>query len=143
MKSVFETEVDIPQARLAELYANPENNIKWMPDVEKYEPISGTPGMVGSKYKLIPKKGNLVFTVTVISRNLPNEIRLHLEASSVNVLVVGKFIALSSEKTKFLSEEIFTFKGFNKLFGFFAQGAVRKAHHKHMNSFKEFAMSIK
>ncbi|MGZ4053315.1 MAG: SRPBCC family protein [Bacteroidia bacterium] len=144
MKSIFETEINMSQAKLAELYANPENNIKWMLDLEKYEPISGMPGMPGSKYRLIPKKGNMIFTATVISRDLPNELKLNLEASNVNVLVTGKFIALSPEKTKFISEEVFTFKGiFNKIFGFLAQSLVKKTHNKHMKDFKEFAKSIK
>ena len=144
MKSIFEAKINIPQAKLAELYANPENNIKWMSDIERYEPISGTPGMPGSKYRLVPKKGNMVFTTTVISRDLPTELRLNLDGSNVSVLVTGTFIALSPEKTKFISEEVFTFKGiFNKMFGLLAQSAVRKAHHKHMNDFKEFAMTIK
>jgi hypothetical protein len=140
MKSIFETEINIPQARIAELYSNPENAIKWMSDIERYEPISGKTGMPGYKYRLIPKKGNMIFTATVISRDLPDEVSLNLEASNVNVLVTGKFIPVSSGKTKFISEEIFTFKGlFNKMFGFLAQGVIRKAHHKHMDDFMRFA----
>ena len=144
MKSIFETEINIPREKLSELYADPENIIKWMSDIEKYEPISGTPGMPGSKYYLIPKKGNMVFTATVLNRDLPDEIRLNLEASNVDVLVTGKFIALSPDMTKFISQEIFTFKGlFNKMFGFLAQSAIGKAHHKHMKDFIEFAKTVK
>jgi len=142
MKSIFETVINIPQARLAELYANPENSTKWMLDVERYEPVSGSPGMPGFKFRLIPKKGKMIFTATIISKNLPSEIKLNLDASTVNVLVTGKFIALAPDKTKFISAEVFNFKGiFNKIFGFAAQGAIRKAHHKHMNDFIEFAMT--
>jgi len=140
MKSIFESEINIPQARLAELYANPENSTKWMLDVERYEPVSGSPGMPGFKFRLIPKKGKMIFTATIISKNLPSEIKLNLDASNVNVIVTGKFISLPTGKTRFISEEVFTFKGiFNKLFGLLAQSVVRKAHHKHMNDFIEFA----
>src|ERR1043166_4936598 len=140
MKSIFETEINIPQTRLAELYANPENSTKWMLDVERYEPISGIPGMPGFKFRLVPKKGKMIFTATIISKNLPSEIKLNLDASNVNVVVTGKFISLPAGKTRFISEEVFTFKGiFNKIFGFLAQSAVRNAHHKHMNDFIEFA----
>jgi len=143
MKSIFEAEIDVPQAKLAKFYANPENNIKWMVDLERCEFISGELGMPGSKYRLVPKKGNMIFTATVISKDLPNESVLILEAPSVNVLVTGKFIALSHEKTKFISEEIFTFKGlFNKAFGFLASAAVKKAHYKHMNDFKQIVKTI-
>ena len=99
--------------------------------------------MPNSKYRLIPKKGNMVFIATVLSRDLPNESKLFLESPSVDVLVIAKFIALSPEKTKFISEEIFTFKGFlNKAFGFLAKGAVKKAHHRHMKDFKEISITI-
>jgi hypothetical protein len=143
MKSIFEAEINIPQAKLAEFYANPENNVKWMVDLERVEFISGELGMPNSKYRLIPKKGNMVFIATVLSRDLPNESKLFLESPSVDVLVIAKFIALSPEKTKFISEEIFTFKGFlNKAFGFLAKGAVKKAHHRHMKDFKEISITI-
>jgi hypothetical protein len=123
MKSIYETEINIPQAKLAEFYANPENNVKWMEDLERSEYISGALGMPGSKYRFIPKKGNMVFTATVLIRDIPNELKLILKSPTVDVLVTGKFIALSSENTKFISEEVFTFKGFfNKTFGFLAKG---------------------
>jgi hypothetical protein len=37
MKSVIELEIDVPQARLATLFAHPQQNTKWMDDVEKVE----------------------------------------------------------------------------------------------------------
>jgi hypothetical protein len=144
MKSIFETEINVPQAKLAEFYTNPENNVKWMEDLERCEFIGGELGVPGSRYKFIPKKGNMVFVATIISRDLPNEAKLILESKNVDVLVTAKFIAISPERTKFISEEIFTFKGlFNKAFGFIAQGAVKKAHHKHMKDFEQFIMTIK
>jgi hypothetical protein len=140
MKSIYETELNISQAKAAELYANPENSTKWMSDIKKYEPLSGRPGTRGSKFRLIPKKGKMIFTATILSRELPKKVQLKLEASNVNVLVTGKFTALSHEKTKFVSEEEFTFKGiFNKLFGLLARSGIKKAHHKHMDAFKKFA----
>lgn len=142
MKSIFETEINVPQAKLAEFYADPENNIKWMADLERCELICGKLGMPGSQYWLVPKNGKRVFVVTVILRDLPNELKLHLESASVNVLVTAKFIALSADKTKFISEEIFTFNGWrNKISGFLAMPLVRQAHHKHMNDFKRVVMS--
>ena len=37
MKSVFEIEVNVPQEKLAELFAEPENYKKWMGDLEGFE----------------------------------------------------------------------------------------------------------
>ncbi len=140
MKSLIKLEIDVPQARLAELFADPENNTKWMDDLERYEPVSGEPGMPESKYRLIPKEGKMVFIATVVARNLPTEFRLRLDASNVSVSVKGTFVALSSTKTQLISEEIFCFKGlFDKLFGLLARRSIKNTHRRHMEAFKRYA----
>lgn len=140
MKSIVELDINRSQQQVAMLFADPENNPKWMDDLARYEPLSGQPGMPGSTYRLVPKKGEMVFLATIVSRNLPNEIRLSLDASNVTVSITARFIQLSVEKTRLVSEEEFSFKGLvGKLVGFFAQGSIRKAHRRHIEAFKRFA----
>ena len=140
MTSVVDLEIDVPQARLAELHANPELSTEWMDDVERYEAVAGQPGMPGSQYRLLPKTGAMVFVATVISRNLPNELRLQLDATQVRVSVTARFVALSAERTRLISEQVFRFRGlFNRVIGVLAGGAIRKAHRRHMEAFKRFA----
>ena len=139
MKSVIELDINVPQARLAALFADPANTPQWMDDLERYEQISGEPGTPGSTYRLVPKKGDMVFVATVISVALPDEVRLNLDSSSVDVAVTGRFVALSPDTTRLVSEEVFTFKGAHKLFAFAAEGAIKTAHRKHMDAFKSFA----
>jgi hypothetical protein len=140
MKSLVEIRINVPQRKLAELYADPRLNTRWMDDIQKVELISGELGMVGSKYRLVPKKGDMVFVATVIARNIPDELRLNLDAANVTVSVKGRFIAVSPQSTRLISEEEFRFKGlFNTIFGFFAGGAIKRAHRRHMESFKQFA----
>lgn len=93
IKSVVELEINVPQDKLAELYADPDNNKKWMDDVDLYEPISGEPGMAGSKYRF-GQNGNrkMVFVATVTARNLPDEVKLTLDAPNVQVSVTGNFM---------------------------------------------------
>ena len=82
----------------------------------------------------------MVFVATVISRKLPTELRLSLDASNVIVSVTGTFVAVAADRTRLISEELFRFKGaLNKVFGFFAQRAIRNAHRRHMEAFKRFA----
>ena len=71
MKSVIELEIDVPQARLATLFADAQQNTKWMDDVENVETISGQLGMPGSKYRLVPKKGKMVFVATYLPGIFP------------------------------------------------------------------------
>ena len=142
MKSVVELDINLRQAKLAELFADPSNNPKWMDDIERIEPVSGGLGEPGSVYRLVPKRGKLVFVATVVARELPTELRLSLDAPSVSVSLTAKLRKLSDQTTKLISEETFSFKGaFNKVFGFLARRAIKGAHRRHMESFKRFAES--
>ena len=140
MKSVVEVEIHVPQARLADLYADPKQNTKWMDDMERIEPISGELGMPGSKYRLVPKKGDMVFVATVLARNLPAELHLSLEARNVIISVKGFFTALSPRSTRLTHEQVYSFKGLlYKVVGFLARRAIKKAQRRHMEAFKRFA----
>lgn len=140
MMSRVELEIDAPQAHVAELMADPRNNLRWMDEIDRIEPISGELGQPGSVYRLVPKKGTFVFVATVVTRALPTELRLSLQADTVSVSVADTFLALSDDKTKLLSEEVFTFKGlFGTVTGFFARPSITRAHRRHMESFKRFA----
>jgi len=140
MKSVVELEIDVPQARLAELFADPAHFTKWMDDVEGYEPISGEPGMPGSTFRLVPRRGKMAFDAKVIARDLPADFRLCLDASSVTVYVTGTLVALSPERTRLISEEVFRFKGvLHKLFGLLAWRSIEREHRRQMEAFKRFA----
>lgn len=142
MKDVVEVEINRPRAQAAELLADPANSPKWMDDLERWEPISGERGMPGSKYRLVPKKGDMIFEATVIARDLPDDLRLTLQASNVTVSVTSRLIAISAQKTRLVSEEVFRFQGFMpKLLGLFAGPAIRKVHRRHMEAFKRFAES--
>jgi hypothetical protein len=60
LQSIVECEIEAPQMLVASLFADPRNNPSWMRDLERYEPIRGEPGMPGSTYRLIPKRGKMV-----------------------------------------------------------------------------------
>ena len=140
MKSVVDLEISVPQRKLAELFADPANNPKWMDELERIEPIDGELGMPGSKYRFVTKKGDMDFVATVVKRELPDEVRLNLDSSSIAVSITDRFVEASPEVTKLISVEEFRFKSkFGKLFGFLSQWAIKKAHRRHMQAFKQFA----
>jgi len=142
MKSLVQLDIDLPQDQLASLFADPANSPKWMDDIATIEPVSGKPGEPGSVYRIVPKQGP-VFLATVVSRRLPDELRLRLQSSSgISVAVKGRLIKLSEERTRLVSEETFEFDGvLNKVSAFLAQKAIRATHRRHMQSFKRFAES--
>jgi hypothetical protein len=140
MRSVVEVDIDLPQARVAELFSDPRNSVQWMEDLERYEPISGTPGMPGSTYRLVSKSGKLDFVATVLTRNLPGEAKLALDSHSVAVTVTGRFVPRSDGKTRLISEEEFRFKGiFGRIFGRLAKRKIDAVHRQQMLSFQHFA----
>jgi len=142
MKSTVVVDINAPQAKVAALFADPSKNVKWMDDIERIEPISGQQGMPGSTYRVVPKKGSMVFVATVVTRSLPNELRLSLDASNVTVDVSGTLSTLPDGRTRLVSNEEFKFKGFwNSAFGNLARPVIRKTHRHHIEAFKRFAES--
>ena len=140
MKSIVEVEINMPQREAAELYADPRNNLKWMHDIAGYQPLSGEEGMPGSTYRLVPKEGDMTFVATVVERNLPDELKLHLEASDVHVEVRGTFSSLSPTRTKLISEEVFTFKsGDGETVSRSVKEDIKAAPRQHIEDFKRFA----
>lgn len=57
--------------------------------------------------------------------------------------VTGKFFALTHNRTKFISEEIFTYKCLlNQIFGLLMQRSIKNVHRKHISGFKRFAEEL-
>ena len=140
MKSRVELDIQAPQAQLAELFADPRNNPGWMEDIERIEPIRGEIGQPGSVYRMVPKRGSMVFVATVTRRVLPTQVSLSLNAPRVSVAITDTFHKLSDTTTRLISDEVFTFRGrLGKLTGLVARRAIRRAHQRHMESFKRFA----
>jgi polyketide cyclase/dehydrase/lipid transport protein len=141
MKSIVEIEIDVPREQAAALFADPGNLTRWMDDLDRTEPISGEPGLPGSTYRMVGKDdAQMDFVATVTARDLPETVALKLESPSVEIAITDTFAALSADKTKLVSEEVFTFRGLlNTLFGFLAQRTIRENHRRHMACFKRFA----
>jgi hypothetical protein len=142
MKSIVEVEINAPQQKVAELHADPCNNPKWMRDVARYEPVSGEAGMPGSTYRLVPKEGGMIFSATVVERNLPSELKLRLETQGITIDVTARFNALSPEKTRLVSEQEFTFAGESAPVSADIEDAIRASHRAHIEDFKHFVESI-
>jgi carbon monoxide dehydrogenase subunit G len=141
MKYAYEIEVNTPLEKVVKLAGDPANRMSWMDGIESYEPVSGTPGEVGSKSKMVFKTGNMKMTMvgTVVANNLPQSFTESIDASNLTSTAISKFIAIAPDKTKYISEQNFAFKGlFNKIVGFLLQGEFKKQTLRHMEGFKRF-----
>ncbi|HMV77886.1 MAG TPA: SRPBCC family protein [Leptospiraceae bacterium] len=141
MKYSVEIEINLPIARVIELFDNPDNLQKWQPGLLSFEHLSGTPGQPGAKSRLTFRmgRGKMIMTETVTVRNLPDEFSGTYEVKNVFNIVKNRFIALSENKTKYISESEFQFKGFMRIIAFFMPGAFKKQSQKYLQLFKEFA----
>ncbi len=141
MKYTIEIEIDKPIARIVELFDSVDNLYKWMEGLQSFEAISGKQGEVGAKAKLKfligKRKMEMIETITV--KNLPHEFSGTYEANGVFNIVKNKFVALPNNRTKYISEQEFQFKGIMKLIAFMMPGAFRKQSMKYLNDFKTFA----
>ena len=141
MKYTNEIEINKPVEKVVELFDNPENMKKWMDGLQSFEPISGKPGQVGAKSRLKFKMGKreieMIETITV--RNLPVEFSGTYEAKGVFNVVKNRFVVLPGNRTKYVSECEFQFKGFMKIIGALMPGVFKKQSMKYLTSFKNFA----
>jgi uncharacterized membrane protein len=138
MQDVVTVEIDAPRGRVAELFADPRNNPKWMEDLKRFQLIKGKPGAPGSMYRLAQQEGELDFTATVIARDLPREVRLALDSSKVSVSIRTTF-RNHDGRTHLVSAERFRFKGlFGPLLGWLAKRSIHRAHVRQMQAFKRY-----
>jgi hypothetical protein len=75
----------------------------------------------------------------VVERNLPHELKVNLEASTVDVAMTARMVPLSSTRTKLISEEVFIFKDSDSASDASVKDAIKTAHRRHIEDFKRFA----
>lgn len=142
MKYTQEIIINKPIKEVVALFDNSNNLYEWMEGLQKFEHLSGTPGEPGAKSKLLFKMGNreieMIETITV--RDLPTEFSGTYEANGVFNIQKNKFISISDNQTKHVTENEFQFKGvMMNLMGFLMPGAFKKQSYKYLKAFKTFA----
>ena len=141
MRSIVELEINAPQAKVAELFADLRAFPQWMDDVERIEPVGEPAGLAPERaYRLVPKKGRSAFVARVVRRDPPFRSRLTLRSRNVSVDVTGTFVRLSDDRTKLVAKNEIGFRGLlSRALGLLGWRAIRRAHRRHMESFKRFA----
>ena len=140
MKYTCEVVIDLPREKIIPLFDNADNLLKWQSGLKSFEHLSGEPGQVGAKSRLIFDEGGrkveMIETITV--RNLPDEFSGTYQAKGVDNWVSNRFID-EGEKTRWLSESEFKFSGVMRFLAVLMGGSFRKQTLDFMNSFKKFA----
>lgn len=140
MKYSSSIEINKPIHEVVALFDNPDHMSKWMEGLQSFEHLSGNPGQTGAKSRLKFKNGRreieMIETITV--RNLPEEFSGVYEAPGVYNMVTNRFRKVDDNKTLYISEQEFQFKGFMKLIGLLMPGAFKKQSAKFQKDFKRF-----
>tara|TARA_B100000902_G_C27083005_1_gene799885 strand:+ start:198 stop:707 length:510 start_codon:yes stop_codon:yes gene_type:complete len=123
------------------LFDNPYNMQKYMEGIESYKVVEGNIREVGAKAEMIVLMGEkkIIMIEEIITNNLPKEKKVTYTADAVYNIVTNKFITVSENKTKFINEQEFEFKGFMKIIGFFMPSAFKKQSRVYLKDFKKFA----
>ena len=140
MKYAVEISINLPRERVIELFDSTENLKKWQEGLQSFEHISGEPGQIGAKSKLMfDMKGRKIEMIeTITSRNLPREFSGTYEAKGVFNSIENHFYELG-KKTRWVAENEFKFSGMMMIMSIFMRGSFRKQTLKTMEAFKTFA----
>jgi len=133
--------IDLPRARVIELFESFENLREWHPGLQGYEQLEGEPGQPGSRTKLIyDEEGRAVEMVwTIVERDLPDSLTVTYEAGTLYNRVVHRFTEEGPDRTRWQTENEVKVKGLLAVLGFLMRGAFPKQTLRKMNRFKEFA----
>jgi hypothetical protein len=141
MHYTVEIEIDLPRDEVVELFDSTENLKKWQRGLQVFEPLEGEPGQPGATSRMVFRMGKrkLEMVETITERDLPDSFAGTYDTKGVHNVVKNRFVAVTPETTRWISENEFRFSGFMKLVGFLAKKAFPRQSLKYMQDFKAFA----
>lgn len=142
MRYHLELEIIAPRERVIELFLDPDNLLKWQPDLVSFEPIGeGEPRQVGAKTRQVHKMGKReVETIeTITAHNHPDEFSATYEADKVWHLIENRFVDIDDGKTRWILDSECNASGFVGIMIRLFPGMLKKQTSTFMNHFKEFA----
>tara|TARA_X000001036_G_scaffold372886_1_gene360528 strand:+ start:61 stop:570 length:510 start_codon:yes stop_codon:yes gene_type:complete len=141
IKYTEEIEINTNIDTVIALFDNPYNMQEYMEGIESYKVVEGNIREVGAKAEMTVLMGEkkIIMIEEIITNNLPEQKKVTYTADAVYNIVTNKFIKVSENKTKFINEQEFEFKGFMKIIGFFMPSAFKKQSRVYLKDFKKFA----
>ena len=143
MRYICEIVIELPKARVIELFDSFENLKKWQKGLVETQHISGEPGMPGAKTRLRYDMGKRQMDMieTITARNMPDEFSGTYDASGVHNIVTNTFHD-EGEFTRWKLDCEFQFSGWMRILSFFmGEGRFKKQTQTMMQSFKNYAES--
>lgn len=141
MNYTNQIDIDLPRARVVELFDNVDNLKEWMPGLVLFETIEGQPGKPGAKSRMEFQMGKrkIKMTETIVSNNLPDEMEGYYETNGMKNDIKVSFIEIDKNKTMYVSESTFKFSGVMWLVAPLMKKAFMKTSQNYLDRFKKFA----
>lgn len=141
MKYSTEVIIDLPREKVIELFDNQDNAFKWMKGLEKWDQVSGSPGEVGAKSKMLfkMKKRSMEIHEEITTKELPERINFVFTSKGVTNWNDNRFEAVSDNQTKWVQANVFKCKGMVRVFAAIMPSAFKKHTKMSMVDFKVFA----
>ena len=145
IKYTEEIEINSNIDTVITLFDNPYNMKEYMEGIESYTVLNGNIKEAGTTSELIVNyieddgvKHKIVMIEEIITNNLPEEKKVTYTANGVYNIVTNSFIRITDDKTKFINEQEFEFKGYMKVMGFFMPSAFKEQSRVYLQNFKKF-----
>ncbi|MGV6831452.1 MAG: SRPBCC family protein [bacterium] len=134
--------IEKPLEEVIQKIDNIDNIKHWQRGLTSAEHLSGTPGEIGAKMKMMYKFGKreMELIETITKRNFPHEFNATYDAKGMHNIQQNLFEELPDGTTKWISNSEFQASSFMlKAMMFFMPGAFKKQSLQYMNDFKKFA----
>ena len=145
VKYTEEIEINANIDTVVALFDNPYNMQKYMDGIESYTVLNGNLREVGTRAEIVVSyiekdvvKRRIVMVEEIITNNLPEEKKVTYTADGVYNIVTNRIVRISDNKTKFINEQEFQFKGFMKIMGFFMPNLFKQQSRIYLKNFKKF-----
>lgn len=141
MNYTNQIDIELPRARVVELFDNVDNLKEWMPGLVLFETFEGQSGKPGAKSRMEFQMGKrkIKMIETIISNNLPDEMEGFYETNGMRNDIKVSFVEIEPNKTMYISESTFKFSGVMWLFSPFMKNAFKKTSQDYLERFKSFA----
>ena len=141
MNYINQIDINLPRARVVELFDNTENLKEWMPGLVLFETFEGQPGKPGAKSRMEFQMGKrkIKMIETIVSNNLPDEMEGYYEMNGVKNNIKASFVEIEPNKTMYISESTFKLSGVMWLIGPLMKKTFMKTSQDYLERFKLFA----
>jgi hypothetical protein len=142
MKYTIETIIELPRDKVIKKLDNTDNLKHWQEGLVSTEHISGTPGQVGAKMKLVFKMGkrHMELIENITKRAFPNEFHSTYSTKGMHNVQENYFEELPNGHTKWVSKSEFIPTNFVlRIMTLIMPSTFKKQSKKYMDAFKNFA----